>query len=94
MASLILPDDVHARDYCGSLVNVMTAHAFLVRKFSNFESATVKQSDKLIRALDTLEELIGNPVFATRVGETFRYDQIEPAMTFESAEGAKAVWVA
>src|SRR6185312_16222492 len=26
---LILPDNVRARDYCGSLVNVMTAYAFL-----------------------------------------------------------------
>ena len=26
---VILPDDVRARDYCGSLVNVMTAYAFL-----------------------------------------------------------------
>ncbi len=28
-ACLILPDHVHARDYCGALVNVITAYAFL-----------------------------------------------------------------
>jgi hypothetical protein len=26
---LILPDAVHARDYCGSFANVLTAYAFL-----------------------------------------------------------------
>lgn len=65
-----------------------------LRRFSNFESATVKNRDNLVRALQTLEGVIGDPLFRTRLGEVFRHDQIERAMAYQSTEGAKAVLAA
>jgi NADPH:quinone reductase len=65
-----------------------------IRRFSNFESRTVKERERLVAALKALEGVIDDPMFATKIGKTFRYDQIEQAMTYESRDGAKAVLVA
>jgi NADPH:quinone reductase-like Zn-dependent oxidoreductase len=65
-----------------------------MKRFSNFESRTVKEQEKLVSALKTLEGVIDDPMFATRIGKAFSYDQIELAMAYESREGAKAVLVA
>jgi len=64
-----------------------------MKRFSNFESATVKDRDKLDAALSDLRGVIGDPLFTTRIGKEFRLDQIDEAMKFESAPGAKAVLV-
>jgi NADPH:quinone reductase-like Zn-dependent oxidoreductase len=64
-----------------------------MKRFSNFESRTVKEKAKLIAALKTLEGVIDDPLFATRIGKEFRHDQIEAAMDYGSADGAKAVLV-
>jgi NADPH:quinone reductase len=65
-----------------------------MRRFSNFESRTVKERERLVAALKALEGVIDDPMFRTRIGDTFRYDQIESAMAYESRDGAKAVLVA
>ncbi|PLZ02043.1 Zn-dependent oxidoreductase [Burkholderia sp. WAC0059] len=65
-----------------------------MRRFSNFESRTVKEREKLVAALKALEGMIDDPMFATRIGRAFGYDQIEQAMAYASGEGAKAVLVA
>ena len=65
-----------------------------MRRFSNFDSRTVKEQDKLVSALKALEGVIDDPMFTTRIGKEFSYDQIEQAMAYESLEGAKAVLVA
>lgn len=62
-----------------------------MRRFSNFESRTVKEQAKLVAALRALEAVIDDPAFATRIGKEFSYDQIEQAMAYESREGAKAI---
>ncbi|WP_245753179.1 alcohol dehydrogenase catalytic domain-containing protein [Paraburkholderia sartisoli] len=62
-----------------------------VRRFSNFESQTVKDHDKLVTALKALEGVIDNRMFTTRIGKEFRLDQVELAMAYESLDGAKAV---
>ncbi|SFT82361.1 alcohol dehydrogenase catalytic domain-containing protein [Paraburkholderia aspalathi] len=64
-----------------------------MRRFSNFESRTVKKQANLVAALQTLEGVIDDPMFKTRIGKEFRYDQIELAMAYESPDGAKAVLV-
>ena len=64
-----------------------------MKRFSNFESATVRDREKLGAALSDLSGVIGDPLFATRIGKEFRLDQIDDAMTFESTPGAKAVLV-
>jgi NADPH:quinone reductase len=62
-----------------------------VRRFSNFESTTVKDSTKLQDALIDLENVIEDPLFRTNVGTTFAYEDIEQAMTYEGAGGYKAI---
>jgi NADPH:quinone reductase-like Zn-dependent oxidoreductase len=65
-----------------------------IRRFSNFESRTVKEQERLVSALKALEGMIDDPMFTTRIGKEFSYDQIELAMAYESRVGAKAVLVA
>ncbi|AMH44000.1 MULTISPECIES: zinc-binding dehydrogenase [Burkholderiaceae] len=62
-----------------------------LRRFSNFESRTVKDHDKLVSALKALEGVIDDPMYRTRIGKAFPLDQIEMAMAYESSSGAKAV---
>lgn len=64
-----------------------------VKRFSNFESSTVKEAEKLVAALKTLEGVIEDPIFRTKIGREFRYEQIELAMAYESRCGDKAILV-
>lgn len=64
-----------------------------IRRFSNFESRTVKEPERLVAALAALEAIIDDPMLTTRIGQEFGYDQIEQAMAYESREGAKAVFL-
>ena len=65
-----------------------------MKRFSNFESDTVKDSQKLAVALANLQERIGDDLFRTRIGKEFRFDEIDAAMAFEANPGAKAALVA
>jgi NADPH:quinone reductase-like Zn-dependent oxidoreductase len=65
----------------------------IMRRFSNFESRTVKEHEALISALKALEDVIDDPLFTTRLGKEFRYHEIELAMAYESPEGRKAVLI-
>jgi NADPH:quinone reductase len=65
----------------------------VIRRFSNFDSATVKDRGQLEAALQALETVIDDPMFRTRIGDTFGYAQIDAAMAYEGAGGAKAVLV-
>jgi NADPH:quinone reductase-like Zn-dependent oxidoreductase len=83
-----------ARDAPISLPSVtFMAKNLTMKRFSNFESATVKDPLKLAAALTELERLIDDPLFRTRGGQEFGFDQIDEAMRFETAPGAKAVLV-
>lgn len=62
-----------------------------IRRFSNFESATVKEPGRLEAALEALEAVIDDPLFRTRIGGTFAYEQIESAMEYDGTGGRKAV---
>jgi NADPH:quinone reductase len=65
-----------------------------MKRFSNFESATVKDRQNLATALVDLQARIGDSLFRTNIGKEFRFDEIDAAMRFEVAAGAKAVLVA
>lgn len=65
-----------------------------IRRFSNFESRTVKDLERLRAALKALAAVIDDPLFTTHIGATFRYDQIEQAMAYAPPNGAKAILVA
>ena len=43
------------------------------KRFSNFASATVREPERLRRALESLQPIIGNPLFRTRLGQRFSY---------------------
>lgn len=62
-----------------------------MQRFSNFESRTVREHERLVAALHALESVIGDPVFRTRVGQEFSFDLIDDAMTYESVDGRKAI---
>jgi len=65
-----------------------------MQRFSNFESKTVKDQKKRLSALKALEKIIDDPMFTTKIGQEFGYDQITQAMAYESTEGAKALLIA
>jgi len=63
----------------------------VMERFSNFNSATVRHPERLRDALKKLAQLIGDPLFRTRIGQTFRLDQIHEAIAYERTPGRKAV---
>lgn len=65
-----------------------------IRRFSNFESATVKQPARLTAALKALQALIANPMLTTWRGPEFSYEQIGEAMAYSSPDGRKAILTA
>ncbi len=67
------------------------ARNLTMKPFSNFNSATVRDSEKLQTALQFLTQQMADPLFRTKVGKTFALDQIQEAMTYEVEPGAKAV---
>lgn len=64
-----------------------------LRRFSNLESATVSDPGKLAAAIKDIEGIIDDPLFRTKIGKEFRLDQIDEAMAYEAAPGARAVLV-
>ena len=64
-----------------------------IRKFSNFESATVSNAGLLRAALQDIAPLIGDTAFKTRRGREFSFSEIERAMGYEAKPGAKAILV-
>lgn len=62
-----------------------------MKPFSNFNSATVRDRDKLRAALAYLGTRMASPLFRTKVGKSFRLDEIQEAMAYETQPGAKAV---
>jgi NADPH2:quinone reductase len=65
-----------------------------MKTFSNFNSATVRDTAKLGEALEYLHTQIADPLFRTKIGKTFQLDQIREAMAYETQPGAKAVLLA
>jgi NADPH:quinone reductase len=59
--------------------------------FSNFQTATVTDSGKLVAALDDLHRRIADPLFRTRPGRTFAFDEIDAAMRYTDADGGRPV---
>lgn len=72
---------------------LIMAKNLILKRFSNFASPTVSDPAKLEVAIHSLEAVIGHSLFRTRAGETFTLDQIEEAMAYEVAPGAKAVFI-
>ena len=65
-----------------------------LRRFSNFQTATVRDPELFAAAMRHVEVLIDDPLFRTRIGRSFGFDQIEAAMAYDAQQGARAVLVA
>jgi NADPH:quinone reductase-like Zn-dependent oxidoreductase len=98
--SLPMNSTIYAYGFLGGMAPIAIPSVLFMmknltmRRFSNFESPTVKEQGRLVAALKTLESLIADSLFTTRIGEEFRFDQIEQAMACEPPDGARAVLVA
>ena len=65
----------------------------VMKRFSNFDSPTVRDQQKLINMLNDLEHCIENLLFRTRVGQHFKLSEFEVAMKYKGATGGKAVLI-
>jgi NADPH:quinone reductase len=63
-----------------------------MKRFSNFETATVKDVEKRAEMLKDLEGCIENPLFRTSLGKDFELDEVKAAMDYEGGS-KKAVFV-
>jgi NADPH:quinone reductase-like Zn-dependent oxidoreductase len=72
---------------------LLMAKNFTIRRFSNFDTPTVRDPKKLEAALQQLERVIDDPLFRTRIGKTFPYTEVEAAMAYEDMKGTKAILV-
>jgi NADPH:quinone reductase-like Zn-dependent oxidoreductase len=62
------------------------------RRFSNFDSAVVREELKLKDMLDDLETCIDNPAFKTMIGRTFDLSDFDAALAFHEPGGGKAAF--
>ncbi|MFP3504671.1 alcohol dehydrogenase catalytic domain-containing protein [Burkholderia sp. SIMBA_062] len=65
----------------------------VVKRFSNFSSATAKDPARLAAAMVDLRTVIADPLFRTQIGKAFRFEEIEGAMAYQGAGNARAVLV-
>ena len=63
------------------------------RRFTVLESPIVTDSARLEAALAEIEKIIDEPLFRTRIGEKFRLDEIDRAMSYQSTDGGRALLV-
>ena len=62
-----------------------------LRRFTVLESPVVTDPGRLAAALDEIGTIIDEPLFRTRIGREFRLDQIDEAMSYQSADGGRAL---
>ena len=62
-----------------------------IKGFGNFTSETVQDPEKIETALNNLGKTINRPYFKTKVGKTFKLEEIDKAMKYSSVDGGKAV---
>lgn len=62
-----------------------------MKRFSNFETVTVKDVGKRAEMLKDLEGCIEDPLFKTRLGNVFELKDIEAALGYKGPGGSKAV---
>ena len=72
---------------------LLMAKNLTLKRFSNFETPTVRDPRALERSLHALEAEAGDPLFFTCVGRTFALEEVGAAMAYEASPGAKAVFV-
>jgi NADPH:quinone reductase-like Zn-dependent oxidoreductase len=97
--SLPMNSTIYAFGFLGGDTPISISSAMLmmknltIRRFSNFESRTVKDPARLVAALHYLGSVIDDPMFTTKLGREFSFDEVKEAMPYRSDRGAKAVLV-
>jgi NADPH:quinone reductase-like Zn-dependent oxidoreductase len=69
------------------------AKNLVMKRFSNFESATARDPERLLAAMADLDGIIADPMLRTRIGREFRFGQIGEAMAYEEKSGGTAVLI-
>lgn len=64
-----------------------------VKRFSNFNSVTAKDPARLAAAMADLRDAIAAPLFRTKIGQAFRFEEIDAAMAYRGSSSARAVLV-
>ena len=64
-----------------------------MRRFSNFETATVQDPKRLAAMLQDLESVIADPLFRIQTGKEFGFADIEMAMAYDALRGPKPIFV-
>lgn len=59
---------------------VLMGKNLVIRRFSNFNSATVKDPAQRMTTLTELREVIGDSSLRAKVGQIFAFDDIEAAL--------------
>jgi NADPH:quinone reductase-like Zn-dependent oxidoreductase len=99
MRSLIGDTAVYVYGFLGGPKPISLTAAHLMgrnlsfQRFSNFMSPTVRDEQRLAAALATIGSLIGDPMFKTRIGKEFSFDQIDEAMAYSDGGGGRALLV-
>jgi NADPH2:quinone reductase len=72
---------------------LLMARNLTFRRFTVLESPLVTDPARLAAALSEIEKIIGEPLFRTRIGDEFRLDEIDQAMSYRSTGGGRALLV-
>jgi NADPH:quinone reductase len=89
---------IYSYGYIGDTVpfafhtSMLSVKKIEIKSFSNLMSATVKNDDKLEKALNEIGTLIHLPHFKTRIGKKFQLEEINEALAFKQKGGGKAVF--
>ncbi len=67
------------------------AKNLVMRRFSNFNSSTVRETKRLEEAWHFLLGVIDDPLFRTRIGKSFSFEKIEEVMAYEATPGGQAI---
>jgi NADPH:quinone reductase len=62
-----------------------------IRSFANFNSRTVREPERLEKALKDIAQTIHQPHFKTKLGEVFAPEEIQEALRFRGPKGEKAI---
>ena len=73
--------------------SILMMKNLMLRRFSNFDSPTVRDPVSRAKMLADLEACIDDPSFTTRIGQTFDLSDFEAAMAYRGSSGRKAVFV-
>lgn len=88
---------IHSYGYIGDSIpfsfhtSMLAVKNITIKPFANTSTETVKDSNKLAEALKEIGQLIHQPHFKTKIGQRFKLEEINEAISYVSGNGGKAV---